>query len=114
MTEGTLREFLAEGPEGMTSLIVTRTEGSVYGWYNICPHAGRALNFAPDRFLFDARGRLVCAAHGAVFTLPDGQCADGPCRGAALTPVDLYEDADGIWWKHSNAGICQPAGGGVE
>lgn len=91
---------MADGPRGATSLILTRHGGIVHGWLNVCPHQGRALNWAPGRFLTDDQGRLVCAAHGAVFTLPGGQCVGGPCRGAALTQVDINERADGIYWRN--------------
>ena len=55
-------------------------------WLNICPHAGRRLDYAPGQFLLD-QGRLVCAAHGASFELEQGVCVAGPCRGASLVPL---------------------------
>lgn len=97
VAEGELREILADGPQGPSSFILTRRQGRVHGWYNVCPHAGRALNWAPDRFLTDGDDRLVCAAHGAVFRLPDGGCVEGPCRGAALTAIDIKEHDGGLY-----------------
>jgi nitrite reductase/ring-hydroxylating ferredoxin subunit len=29
----------------------------------------------------------MCAHHSAMFRFEDGACMDGPCEGAALTPV---------------------------
>lgn len=69
-----------------SSVIVLRRGRAVYAYRNLCPHAGRFLNWAPGRFLFD-QGRLVCAAHGACFEVVSGQCTDGPCRGSGLVPV---------------------------
>lgn len=69
------------------SLILYRDGDRVRAWHNICPHAGRRLDWAPGRFLRGADGALVCAAHGASFDLADGRCVGGPCRGAALSPV---------------------------
>lgn len=71
------------------SLILLREGDAVHAWLNICPHAGRRLDYAPGRFLRDREQRLVCAAHGACFELPSGTCVAGPCRGQSLTPVPV-------------------------
>ena len=71
------------------SLVLFREGAAVRGWLNICPHAGRRLDWAPGQFLRSKEGLLVCAAHGASFELVDGQCVAGPCRGAALRAVAL-------------------------
>ena len=68
------------------SLIVLRRGDRVQAWLNICPHAGRRLDWAPGRFLVD-KGNLVCAAHGATFELEHGECIAGPCRGQSLVAV---------------------------
>ena len=67
-------------PDG-ASLIVLRSGGRVHAFLNICPHAGRPLNWAPGRFLYSL-GQLVCAAHGASFRPEDGYCIGGPCGGS--------------------------------
>ena len=69
------------------SLILHRTGDRVLAWLNVCPHAGRRLDWAPGKFLRDKQGHLVCAVHGATFELGQGVCVSGPCRGAALRPV---------------------------
>jgi nitrite reductase/ring-hydroxylating ferredoxin subunit len=77
------------------SIIVHRVGNRIDAWLNICPHQGRRLDYAPGKFLID-RGRLVCAAHGAVFELPEGRCVAGPCLGSHLRRVlveDVGEDA---------------------
>jgi len=91
VAEGVFREAVIDRLGPPRWLIVTRQAGQVKGWLNICPHAGRALNWAPDQFLTDENGNLVCAAHGAVFEAGTGACVSGPCRGAALTKVGLIE-----------------------
>lgn len=83
--EGASEIWLTAG-DPASSVIVLRRNDEVRAYRNICPHAGRFLNWAPGRFLFD-RGRLVCAAHGAVFDTDTGLCVDGPCRGESLAPV---------------------------
>ncbi len=79
-----------DGDEG--SLIVLRRNGQVQVYLNVCPHAGRPLNWAPGRFLY-AHGQLVCAAHGASFRPEDGYCIGGPCRGESLRRVAAIEAA---------------------
>ncbi len=65
------------------SIMVHADAGTIRAWLNICPHAGRRMDYAPGRFLRD-QGHLVCAAHGASFELRGGVCVAGPCRGAHL------------------------------
>ncbi|MEN1973353.1 Rieske 2Fe-2S domain-containing protein [Luteimonas sp. MJ204] len=71
--------------------------GGVRAWLNICPHAGRRLDWAPGRFLESKEGLLVCAVHGASFETVGGVCEAGPCRGDALRAVPV-EVRDGAVW----------------
>lgn len=71
-----------------TTLILLRQGAQVRAYLNICPHAGRPLNWAPGRFLYD-HGQLVCAAHGASFRPEDGYCIGGPCKGESLRSVPI-------------------------
>jgi nitrite reductase/ring-hydroxylating ferredoxin subunit len=78
------------GPDGaFTGLVAVRQGDDVYVYENACPHIGTPLDWTPDRFL-SADGRyLICATHGAQFTIATGLCVSGPCRGDRLTPVDF-------------------------
>ena len=69
------------------SLIIHRSGASVRAWLNVCPHAGRRLDWAPGKFLKSKEGHLICAAHGASFELQRGDCIAGPCRGDSLRAV---------------------------
>jgi len=69
------------------SLILHRDGAAVRAWLNVCPHAGRRLDWAPGKFLKSKDGLLVCAVHGASFELQRGQCVAGPCRGDCLRAV---------------------------
>ncbi len=71
------------------SLILYRDGDRVRAWLNVCPHAGRRLDWAPGRFLKSKEGHLVCASHGASFSLGSGECVAGPCRGSYLRAVDV-------------------------
>lgn len=73
------------------SLILHRNgAGEVRAWLNVCPHAGRRLDWAPGKFLLSKEGMLVCAAHGASFDLASGDCVAGPCRGERLREVPVH------------------------
>lgn len=94
--DGGVREFVATVDGDPESLLALRAGDVVQVFFNLCPHAGRRLDFAPNRFLLDA-GYLVCAAHGACFAIPSGQCVAGPCRGESLraVPSDVRDGA--VW-----------------
>jgi len=77
---------IAEAELGDDSIILLRLGERVCAYLNVCPHAGRPLNWAPGRFLYQ-HGQLVCASHGAAFQPEDGLCIGGPCRGQSLQPV---------------------------
>ena len=76
------------------SLIVVRHGQTARAYLNVCPHAGRRLDWAPGKFLVK-EGILVCAVHGASFQTDDGLCVGGPCRGQSLREVPVTVDADG-------------------
>lgn len=93
LEEGVLSEVEANLDGDAESLLLLRAGNRVRAWLNVCPHAGRRLDWAPGKFLRDGNGHLVCAAHGAAFELEHGQCVSGPCRGASLRAVAI--DVDG-------------------
>jgi len=77
--------------DGEESVIVLRRDDAVRAYLNICPHAGRRLDWAPGKFLIKDN-LLICAAHGASFNESDGLCVGGPCRGEHLRAVALRID----------------------
>lgn len=92
MPDGALLEADACVDGVAESLVLYRDGDDVRAWLNVCPHAGRRLDWAPGQFLKSREGLLVCAAHGATFELRDGVCVAGPCRGQALVAVDVQID----------------------
>lgn len=80
----------------VAALLVLRAGDAVRVFHNVCPHAGRRLELAPGRFIVDA-GMLLCAAHGACFTIPAGDCVAGPCRGQRLREVASEVRGGEIW-----------------
>ncbi|NII09835.1 Rieske 2Fe-2S domain-containing protein [Oleiagrimonas sp. C23AA] len=77
------------------SLIVLREGEAVAAYHNVCPHAGRRLDWAPGKFLLKD-GVLVCAAHGAAFAAASGLCTDGPCKGEHLVTVAVKVDGEDV------------------
>ncbi|MEN1727420.1 MAG: Rieske (2Fe-2S) protein [Pseudomonadota bacterium] len=92
LVEGEFVELQTEAAGKPLFLVGTRYQGHPRVWMNSCPHQGRPMNWAPNRFLSDDDGRLVCAAHGAVFELDEGRCVSGPCQNAELRSLDLTEN----------------------
>ena len=64
---------------------VVRAGEAVEGYVDSCPHAGWPLAGWEDRYLTRSGEHILCAGHGALFTL-DGQGATNPCLGLHLTP----------------------------
>jgi nitrite reductase/ring-hydroxylating ferredoxin subunit len=65
--------------------------GRVHACVNSRAHQDVELDWIPGAF-FDAQGEhLVCATHGALYAPDSGCCVDGPCRGAQLTRMLVYE-----------------------
>lgn len=89
LSEPGSRGFEVEIDGAMRPIFVVRRGNEVKGYLNACPHIGAELNGQPDDFLDADRRYILCAVHGALFTIDDGRCIAGPCRGEALTPVEV-------------------------
>ncbi|MEM7283617.1 MAG: Rieske (2Fe-2S) protein, partial [Pseudomonadota bacterium] len=66
---------------------VVRTGDRLFAYVNVCPHAGRHLQWAPHRFLTKDLRNIICSAHGAIFEIDTGLCVAGPCLGESLRPL---------------------------
>ncbi|KGM57384.1 ferredoxin [Lysobacter arseniciresistens ZS79] len=97
LADGGFGEVEATVDGDSESLILYRQGDEVRAWMNICPHAGRRLDWAPGQFLTSRDGLLVCAAHGASFELQGGECTAGPCRGESLRQVAVEVRDDAVW-----------------
>ncbi|MBK8176243.1 MAG: Rieske 2Fe-2S domain-containing protein [Rhodospirillales bacterium] len=85
--------FVVAGAAEAIPVMALRRGERVYVYVNSCPHWGSPLDLVPGRFL-DRRGEYaLCSTHGARFRVEDGVCVSGPCRGAALIPLQaIVED----------------------
>lgn len=97
LPDGAFAEVEAVLEGDAESLILYRDGDQVRAWLNICPHAGRRLDWAPGQFLKSKDGHLVCAAHGASFELTAGECVGGPCRGESLRAVGVSVHDGAVW-----------------
>ncbi len=96
LPEGGAAGFDIELGGESTPVLALRSGGEVRVFHNVCPHAGRRLEVAPGRFIIDA-DTVVCAAHGACFTIPDGSCVAGPCRGQSLRELSCELRGYEVW-----------------
>ena len=97
LADGAFAEVEATLDGDAESLLLYRDGDEVRAWLNVCPHAGRRLDWAPGQFLTTADGLLVCAAHGASFELAGGACVAGPCRGQSLRAVAVAVRDGAVW-----------------
>ncbi|MEO7936023.1 MAG: Rieske (2Fe-2S) protein [Dokdonella sp.] len=74
---------------GGFEIILMRQGEQVFGYHNECPHQGRNLDYVPGKFLMKD-GRIICAAHGAMFAVSSGECVSGPCSNGLLrVPIQV-------------------------
>jgi nitrite reductase/ring-hydroxylating ferredoxin subunit len=84
---------------GPQSAFVVRHRGQVFAYLNRCAHIGIELDWQPGEFFDDSGLYLVCATHGATYLPESGKCIAGPCRGARLTQLVVFEHNGGIYLK---------------
>jgi nitrite reductase/ring-hydroxylating ferredoxin subunit len=68
---------------GGFDLVLIRRGSEIFAYHNECPHQGRKLDYVPGKFLIK-EGRIICAAHGAMFSVQSGECVSGPCSNGLL------------------------------
>jgi nitrite reductase/ring-hydroxylating ferredoxin subunit len=76
---------------------VVRWRGGLHAWLNVCRHQQLRLDFGDLHVFDDAYDAIVCCHHGARYRPDTGVCVEGPCEGAALTPLALETRDDGLW-----------------
>ncbi len=78
--------FVFREGERMFLGFVVHKAGAVFGYVDVCPHAGSPLANPLGRFLTREGDLILCAAHGALFRIEDGLATSGPCAGRSLRP----------------------------
>ena len=85
----TSKSFNVKNKRKSTDIFVTRKNDHVYAYENICPHAQATLEWNPDEFLDEKKETIICALHGAHFSIEAGDCLGGPCEGIGLKTVSI-------------------------
>ena len=89
------------GQDRATAFFV-RYHDSVYGYLNVCPHAGSELDWENEVFT-RAGDQLMCARHGATFAPDTGECTGGPCKPSRLVSLhvtEIVQDGDTlVLWR---------------
>jgi len=80
---------------------VVRHGGEVYAYVNECQHQASELDWNPGEFFDVDKLYLICATHGALYEPQSGLCVAGPCRGARLAPVPVYERDGNVFCSES-------------
>ncbi len=83
----TSKSFSVKIKRKETDIFVIRKDDQVYAYKNICPHAQAPLEWNPDEFLDAKKENIICALHGAMFSIEGGDCLGGACAGVGLTAV---------------------------
>lgn len=96
LTEYQTRGFqVAIDDESLLDMFLLKQDGHIRAYLNHCPHLGISLNWQPDEFMSLEGTHIQCSTHGALFTLENGECVAGPCRGQALTALNVEVDTNG-------------------
>ena len=89
LADGQSRGF---GPfEGAREKVfVVRKGGSLYAYWDACPHYGDTpMAWRTDAYLNAAGSRIVCASHGSEFEIETGRCLLGAALGKSLRPAAI-------------------------
>jgi nitrite reductase/ring-hydroxylating ferredoxin subunit len=84
--------------EGETApAFAIRHGGRVYAYLNRCAHIAMELDWKQGKF-FDTDGEyLICSTHGALYAPESGACRGGPCRGAKLVDLNVFEAGGSVY-----------------
>ncbi len=83
---------------GRDQVVLVRQGARVYGYINNCPHYDKApLGWKKDEFLTADKQHIMCASHGALFRVTDGECELGPCLGQSLTKLDVRVEDGAVY-----------------
>lgn len=71
------------------SIFIIRKEDDIFAYINSCPHAKASLEWNDDEFLDKTKQHIICAMHGATFSIEAGNCLGGPCSGKGLEAANV-------------------------
>ncbi|WP_240229417.1 Rieske (2Fe-2S) protein [Devosia lacusdianchii] len=94
LVEGVVRSTELEVGGKRYPVLLLRRSGKVQAFLNACPHQYLPLDFQGNNLLSADGSMLMCSMHGAMFTIDNGECVNGPCAGANLTAIAVHEEND--------------------
>lgn len=80
----------------MHDIFIVKQGDDFFAYYNECPHRLAQLEWNADDFLTEDKQHIICAMHGALFTIKKGDCISGPCSGESLKPIAIRIQGDEI------------------
>ncbi|WP_076536570.1 Rieske 2Fe-2S domain-containing protein [Shewanella sp. UCD-KL21] len=80
---------------GNDTLFIVRKGRELFAYRDICPHYNdTSLPWKQHQYLDGAGNYIVCAAHGALFNIDNGECVQGPCLGQGLDKIPVQISAE--------------------
>lgn len=76
-----------------------RFNNTVYAYLNRCAHVPIELDWNEGDFFESSGLYLMCSTHGAMYLPENGKCAAGPCRGAGLRSITVFEQDHQVFWQ---------------
>jgi nitrite reductase/ring-hydroxylating ferredoxin subunit len=84
--------------EGETApAFAVRHGGRVYAYLNRCAHIAMELDWKQGKFFSGDGEYLICSTHGALYAPESGACRGGPCRGAKLVDLKVFEAGGSVY-----------------
>lgn len=78
---------------------VLRFDGQVVAYLNRCAHVPAEMDWQPGEFLDMNRRWILCSMHGAAYEPRNGRCVGGPCTGARLMALTVFERDGQVFWQ---------------
>lgn len=101
LAEGAVKKFEFHRHNRPVEGFVTRFQGQIVAYENVCCHVPISLDYGDNRFYSRDGQYFVCQTHGAVYEPLTGLCVRGPCTGERLKPLPI-EIRDGAVWLLEN------------
>lgn len=105
LKNGESKKFMVHRKDRSTEAFLVKKDGRLFAYLNLCRHWTVGLDFDDNDFFSEDGEWIVCKNHGAIYNPVTGECASGPCGGAALYNVPLilkegfvYADLGNIDW----------------
>jgi len=97
LKNGQSKKFIVFRKKRETEAFLIKRDERHYAYLNLCRHWTVGLDFDDNEIFSEDQEWLVCKNHGAIYHPETGECASGPCNGAALYRVPVVEENGDVW-----------------